>query len=59
MYKDYIEDPIEKPHNFINNNNKFNLPPILVPLVGLYRLILFIKKNFNLKKIQLQAVLEK
>jgi hypothetical protein len=30
-----------------NNNNKFNLPPVLVPLVGLYRLIPSIGKTLT------------
>jgi len=29
----------------INNNNKFNLLPVLIPLIGLYRLIPFIEKT--------------
>ena len=30
-----------------NNNNKFNLPPIFVPIVGLRRLIPFIGKTLS------------
>jgi len=35
--------------NTLNNiyNNKFNLPPILVPLIGLRRLIPFIEKTLT------------
>jgi len=34
---------------FLNtfNNNKFNLPPVLIPLVSLYKLIPFIKKTLT------------
>ena len=34
----------------INNNNKFNLPPVLVPLMGLHKLILFIGKTLFKRK---------